>query len=404
MIKKDKKILYITKDDFPWDIRTDKICSGLGDSYNVRILCRKQKHSTSFESFKNYSIKRFGYLNIFNVLTFPLSLNPFWKSAIEKEIREFNPNLVIVREMHLAYAVGKIGKKYNIPVIMDMAENYPAAIKLWKKYNNNWFKRWLFHTYKLADKIEVKSLKYMKGIITVCDEQHKRVQSLCSHKLDFVTIYNTPEKQTFSRKYDLINNKITFGHHGYLTSEKKIDTLIKSFSLLCDLYYNSKNVYDIKDIDFQLLIAGSGDCLDDLLLLANRSKYIDRITFLGNYQYEKLDSILERIDVGVIPYQVNDFNNYTIHNKIFDFFAKGIPVIVSEAIPNANVVKKTKSGLISNCDKIDELTHSMFEIIGEKYKFYSDNAFYAYEHTYNWTKDKNHLIDFIEKFVDVDSF
>ena len=221
MIKKDKKILYITKDDFPWDIRTDKICSGLGDSYNVRILCRKQKHSTSFESFKNYLIKRFGYLNIFNVLTFPLSLNPFWKSAIEKEIREFNPNLVIVREMHLAYAVGKIGKKYNIPVIMDMAENYPAAIKLWKKYNNNWFKRWLFHTYKLADKIEVKSLKYMKGIITVCDEQHKRVQSLCSHKLDFVTIYNTPEKQTFSRKYDLINNKITFGHHGYLTSEKK---------------------------------------------------------------------------------------------------------------------------------------------------------------------------------------
>jgi glycosyltransferase involved in cell wall biosynthesis len=301
--------------------------------------------------------------------------------------------------MHLAYAAGKLAQKYNIPIIMDMAENYPAAIKLWKKYNNSALKRYLFHKLKLADNIEVNSLKYMNGVITVCDEQHSRVQSLTKNILRFKTIYNTPEKNTFSKKTNVISDKITFGHHGHLTAEKKINVLLKSFILLCDLYYNSKSHNQANNIDFQLLIAGDGDCFQDLTNIANKSEFKDRITFTGNYEYAKLNKILDKIDVGVIPYEFNNFNNFTIHNKIFDFFAKGIPVIVSKAIPNANVVYSTNSGIVCDCEIVEELTHSMFEIIGNKYNYYAENSYFAFNNKYNWDIDSNNLIDFINDCI-----
>lgn len=394
-----KKILYISKEDFPWDIRTDKICSSLSERYEVSILCRHQHNSLESEYYNDIYIKRIGFSFKSIFWTFPLSINPIWKYEIEKYIKECKPNLIIVREMHLAYAAGKLAQKYNIPIIMDMAENYPAAIKLWKKYNNSALKRYLFHKLKLADNIEVNSLKYMNGVITVCDEQHSRVQSLTKNILSFKTIYNTPEKNTFSKKTNIISDKITFGHHGHLTAEKKINVLLKSFILLCDLYYNSKSHNQANNIDFQLLIAGDGDCFQDLTNIANKSEFKDRITFTGNYEYAKLNKILDKIDVGVIPYEFNNFNNFTIHNKIFDFFAKGIPVIVSKAIPNANVVYSTNSGIVCDCEIVEELTHSMFEIIGNKYNYYAENSYFAFNNKYNWDIDSNNLIDFINDCI-----
>lgn len=153
-VNKKQKVLYISKDDFPWDIRTDKICSSLSDNFEVYLLCRKQVNSLNTESYNNFTIKRFSNPFLPKLLNQPIPNNPIWRKVIKKNVEEIKPNIIIVREMHLASIATKIGSRYNIPVIMDMAENYPAAIQLWKKYNNSVLKRLIFHKLKLANIIE----------------------------------------------------------------------------------------------------------------------------------------------------------------------------------------------------------------------------------------------------------
>lgn len=313
--------------------------------------------------------------------------------------------------MHLGKLVGDLGDELKIPVIMDMAENYPAAIKLWKKYNNSFIKRLIFHTFNLAEKIEKASIQKIGNIIIVCDEQHSRVIELVKHNINFATIYNTPLKSTFVNRINQNNinqnnsNSITFGHHGYLTAEKNIENLVKAFLILCEKYYSEKKKSD--NLDFRLIIAGNGDCYDDISNIVQKSDYKSRVTLLGTYNYKSLDSILDKIDIGVIPYQVNDFNNYTIHNKIFDFFAKGIPVIVSEAIPNANVVRATNSGIVCDCEDLELLANNMYDlgveinncnIINQRHQ-YSINAFDSFENKYNWENDEKNLLKYVAKII-----
>lgn len=315
--------------------------------------------------------------------------------------------------MHLGKLIGDLGYEFKIPVIIDMAENYPAAIKLWKKYNNTFLKRLIFHTFNLGEKIEKSSIKKIENIITVCDEQHLRIERLVKHKINFETIYNTPLKSTFSlQQYDLKNqeiNSITFGHHGYLTADKNIENLVKAFFILCDNYYSTNNINNQKNkiLNFKLIIAGNGDCYDDIVKIVKSSKYNSRVTLLGNYNYNSLNNILDNIDIGVIPYQVNEFNNYTIHNKIFDFFAKGIPVIVSEAIPNAKIVKDTNSGIICDCEDLNLLSQKMYDLgleinnsnSNEERHQYSINAFDSFEKKYNWENDEKNLLKYISKII-----
>jgi len=423
-----KKIFYISKEDFPWDIRTDKICNTLAKEYEVFIICRHQYNNKEIETYQNpnaeiierrkpIKIIRVGFKLRNKIQSFPISFNPYWKKKLRKNIIKYKPDLLIVREMHLGKLTGELGDEFRIPVIMDMAENYPAAIKLWKKYNNNFLKRLIFQTFNLGEKIEKASIQKIENIITVCDEQHQRLSNFVSHNINFETIYNTPLKSTFTNDLGKLENieinSITFGHHGYLTAEKNIENLVKAFLILCDNYY-SDNYSDnyskrdkTKNIDFKLIIAGNGDCFDDIAKIIQTSEFKSRVKLLGSYNYNSLDKILDEIDIGVIPYQINEFNNYTIHNKIFDFFAKGIPVIVSEAIPNAKVVNDTNSGIVCDCEDLKLLAEKMFDLgieinnckLNKQRHQYSINAFDFYENKYNWENDEKNLLNYISEII-----
>jgi len=386
------KILYIWKDKYPWDVRVEKFCKTLSEAgHDVFLLCRWKGEKLKEELIDGFHISRVGY-NKSSIVSEPLSINPYWRKEIRKAIEIFKPNLIIVREILLAQAAVKYAVSKDIPVIMDMAENYPAAMKLWKKYKSDIIRKFLVHKIHLPEKIERKSVVKMDGIITVCDEQIKRLNVDFGIDTDKCTVvHNTPSINSFPNNQIQdykIKNTITFGHHGFTSDDKRIDNLIIGFDAAADFFNH-----------IHLRIAGEGESFISLEKLVATCKHKDRIYLTGKYDYKDLHLILDSIDIGVLPYEVNDFNNYTLHNKIFDFFHTGKPIIVSPANPLKRVVSETSTGIIAASSSSESIRSAIEEIMNSNLNEFSENSKIASFIKYNWEYDSKILIEFIERYL-----
>lgn len=386
MTQNKKKVFYIWKSEYPWDVRVQKMCESLAEKYDVYLIAKWGFEDNQYDIINNVNIIRVGF-KISHKYLFPLSFNPIWKLELNKLFRKLNPDLIIVREMLLATLVGKLANKYNKPVIMDMAENYPAAMSLWEKYNNTLLKRFITQKLKIPTIIEKQSVKLMDGIIVVCNQQVSRLINAYSYSEDKISvIYNTPYKGWFSDNiYDKTTSKIQLVHHGYYTSEKSILNFVIAFAKT-----NNKNL--------ELHLFGSGPNIDNYKTIA-RNENINNIYFHGKYSHLELDKLLNGMQLGVLPYQKNEFNQYTIHNKIFDYFAKGIPVLVSENKPLSDIINDTDSGFVLDCESIISIVRFLDNLNKSMIQSKTEHAKSAFLNLYNWEVDKNKLFKFIKKYI-----
>jgi glycosyltransferase involved in cell wall biosynthesis len=387
----NKKILYVWKAAWPWDVRIDKFCHSIAKSGGeVTLLAKYEPGQSVIENSDDFNIVRFGK-NLSNYNTLPIPFNKKWYEFILQTASDIKADMIIVREIMLAKQCADVAKVLNIPVIMDMAENYPALMRLWKKYRYGIVNKILIHTLGLAEWTEKITVPRMDGIIVVCPEQISRLNDLYKYSEENISvIYNTPDL-TFTKpekntsKHD---NRIVFCHHGHLTDEKKIDKFLTTL-------LNYPNHQE----KFKFIIAGLGESLTELKQIYSDAGSPDNIEFFGSYKYEDLGNILSTCDYGVLPYQVNDFNNYTIHNKIFDYFAFAKPVIVSQVEPLKRLATETNACLVYDFSTIDSGKQMFDDILAQNYQKLSDNAYQSFLNKYNWQNDSNMLINFLEKYL-----
>ncbi|PKL80928.1 MAG: hypothetical protein CVV25_01740 [Ignavibacteriae bacterium HGW-Ignavibacteriae-4] len=382
-----KKIIYVWKSPYPWDVRVEKICKSLAKDYEVLILARWGKEAKKAEQIDGITVRRVGFREK-SIKSIPLSFNPIWKKELETVIKGFKPDAIIVREIMLGTLVGKLGKKYSIPTIMDMAENYPAVIKLFKKYKQNIFSRFLIHTLDLAKMVEKNSLNLIKNVIVVCDEQVDRLKSekyISNHK--FCVVENTPifEENT---KIDKKFTKPIFGHHGNLTGDKSVFEFLQAVIELLNEGY---------DMEFHIM--GNGEIYQETKKIVDESGHSDKIIMYGNWKDELYKKYLNTINFGVLPYGVNDFTNTTNFNKYYDFLKFGIPIITSETKPMSRLNKELGCGITINIDCNNDIKESIKKLYDCDYDNLSTNAYNAYVKRYNWSVDEKALLQFVKEVI-----
>lgn len=387
-----KKALYIYKSKYPWDIRVEKICKSLTKSdYEVIILTRYSGEEKTIEIIDGIKVIRYGQ-GLPKLFSAPFFFSPFWTKVITKMIKTEKPDVVIVREMHIGEIAGKVSRRRGIPIIMDMAENYPAAMCEFKIYNSNFIKRFIVHKLKIPWRIERSAVKQMDGIITVCSEQNMRLISIYGFSPDkLAVVHNTPPKSAVAPTERNFEKEIlTLGHHGYLSAEKSLLKFVKAFSKFAE--YND---------NIRLVIAGSGDCLEDYKEILERTGTIKYVNFTGQYKPEELNDILSTVDIGFIPYQISNFNNFTIHNKVFDFWMNGQPAVLSATAPFVRIADDTKAAMILDCENEESIMQFLENIEFYDWDYMSRNATFFSQHKYNWDVDSDVLVDFVNKFVKV---
>lgn len=368
-------------------MRVERICDILREVANVTILARWQGEKLEKETIDNFQIKRVGF-NQKSIASSPYPFNQLWKKEIAKTIETLKPSFVVVREIMLAEMSAKLAHKFNTKCIIDMAENYPAAMRAWKKYNDSFPRKFAVQTLKLPDIVERRAVKEADFIITVCEEQNERLAKEYSFSAEnSIAIYNAPSNSFASNKVSIKCNIPIFGHHGYLSADKNLDKFILGFA----------KAIERNGAKYQLHLHGDGESKIELEILVQKLNMQENIKFFGSYQFSQLDSIIEGYDFGIVPYTPNGFNNYTIHNKFFDFIAKGKPILASETLPFKRIFKENNIGICRNCEEIDSIALAIEEMQTLNYASVSANSIQLFKEKYSLENEKNKLLKYLNQ-------
>jgi glycosyltransferase involved in cell wall biosynthesis len=388
------KILYVWQAQYPWDVRVEKICGGLSrNGFEVEILARRgpdEPISAFTPEPEKIPIHRVGP-KAPRALSLPVPFNPLWERAIAERIRIFKPTLLIARDIPLALPSAKACARAGIPMVIDMAEHYPVAMRTWKKYQANFFSRFLINTLRLPDQIERASVNRSQGIATVCEEQKERlVKEYGFDPSRIIPILNTPEKLKVPRPRENPSPRKTaiFGYHGVVIQDRGLLTVIRGFDLAAE-----------KNFEFRLVISGGGESFEDVQHEVARAKYRDRISLTGPFKPSETAKLYSEVDFGIVSWKVNEFTDNTIANKFFDYAAFGKPILYTRTKPMERLMKTMRCGVGFENENPNSVADGMLKLLDANYQELSKNGQASVHLEFNWEEDTQKLIRFLHETI-----
>ena len=397
---RNKKILFVWSADWPWDIRIEKEIISLKNkkaNFDISILARNTSNRPFFEHMDGVAVYRLHKLftnkKFDDIISTPIYINPIWFFEIFNTIKKVRPNIIIVRDIPLALSCIIIAKFFKIKVILDMAEHFPAAIKVNPKYINNPILKFLICNLNWYKHIEKYAVKWSDKIVVVVEESKERLineYKISANKISIVS--NTPLQNvipiaTNNKVYDEKKLKITYT--GNVDGKfRGIHTIIETANLLKD------------NTNVEFNIVGDGIYLEEYKNKASKLK-LKNINFLGRLPHKQLIEFLKSQNLGIVPHIKSDVIEYTIPNKIFDYMAQSLPVIVSSAKPLKRIVEETDCGYIfeaENAISLEKLIRKI-NLNREELVTKAQNGYQAIKNKYNWKNDEKNLIDIVNEYT-----
>jgi hypothetical protein len=157
----------ILENNFPPDVRVEKeIKSLITAGHEITLACSSPRSENGVMNWHNAKIIKkkmpdFIYKSSVICLRFPFYFN-YWRKFLETILNKYEFNAIHLHDLPLAKVAKELSIKHNIPFILDLHENRPEIMKLYKHVLTfpgkilislkHWFEYQKKFT-KLADKI-----------------------------------------------------------------------------------------------------------------------------------------------------------------------------------------------------------------------------------------------------------
>ena len=388
-----KNILMISQGTFPPDIRLEKeIKSLFGAGYKVLVVCNQ--YNKEFNSqFDFCEIKRvkalFKSFKLNRIINFPIFFNPRFLLIVFKSIINFKAGYIHAHDLPMVPIALFFGKLFHLPVIFDMHENYPEALKAFQKKG---ILNFLLKNYKAAKLLEKICIKWSDAIITVVKENSERLIKqgvdgekiyLVSNTVDLETFAIEPVDDNIVEKY---NNKIVLLYSGYVTPERGLDVVVNGISILKETLPNIK-----------LLIIGNGIFVEPLKKLVSELSLNDFVEFIEWPGHNKLSSYFKVAKIFISPQPQSEFWDTTIPHKLFEYMSQSKPVLAADSKAIKRVIEETYSGMTYKSGVPGDFAVKVSEILSSDIPF-GNNGLEAVKQNYNWDTDAKVLIRLYQNF------
>lgn len=370
------------------------------NGHQVTLLCKGKPGLAPTEENSGISIMRvfpptpLGGTFMGRLVGFPAFFNPFWIRAVARFLRVVSPDVLLVRDLPLAYLVGTLGRLRRIPSILDMAENYPAALQA---YKNPLYKPFLIGDSWLPRQYEKLSLRLLSHVFVVSDESRDRLmkQGLTLEKVTVVG--NTPELESshIHTCVDLFKNTKENSHElnllfvGKIDAHRGVELVIKAVGILRQEFPS-----------LTLTVVGDGTERARLEKLSRLSGLDRIISFPGWVEFRNIWGFIGRSAVCLIPHLRSEHTDTTLPNKLFDYMAMGKPVVMSDCIPLERIARESHCGLIFRSGDVDSLVQVLRRLLADSAlrKTQGENGRKAVYEKYNWSIDRQAFLTTIDRF------
>ncbi|HWG52666.1 MAG TPA: glycosyltransferase family 4 protein [Gemmatimonadaceae bacterium] len=393
-----RRIVYLWDADYPWDVRTEKICATLTSAgHDVHIVARNRARRPLIERMPEGTVHRMRpWLwagRRFDVaLGFPAFFNPRWRSTLRRVLRSVRPDVLIARDLPLAPAAIGVARRYGVPVVLDMAENYPAMMQMIFDAARHRPTDYLVRNPRAVAAVERHALSRVERVLVVIEEMEQRLRTLGvgAERIDIVS--NTPPVAraggAAAPRARGGGQPLAVVYLGLLEVARGIMELVHAAALLRD-----------RAVPVRFLIIGAGR---DRELFTTRAAELGLgesvLSFPGFVPRERALELVAGADVGVLPHHANDMWNTTIPNKLFDYMAAGLPVVTSSAVPCARIVRETEAGMVFASGNVTELADAVQRMMDPAVRERcGTNGRRAVRDEYNWERDTRVLLRSVER-------
>lgn len=354
------RISYVWDSDYPWDVRTAKICRTLTEQgHAVEILARNRQWSPRVESREEGTVRRmrpwrFLGRRIDQLLSFPAFFNPRWIGLLAGGVQAHRPEVVIVRDLPLALTALWVARAAGIPVVLDLAENYPAMLRdVWVAGRARPVD-WLLRNPAMVAAVERYVLPRMDHILTVVEESSERVVRLGARAERVTVVSNTPPRARVApaRTSPRSGGPLVLTYLGLMEVPRGVLDVLEAVALL---------VREGERVELRLI----GDGRDRGIFekrAADLGLAAPVVRFLGALPNKEALRLIGEADVGLVPHHAVESWHTTIPNKLFDYMAAGLPVVTSDAVPAARVVRSAGAGLVYRSRDPEQLAACLREL------------------------------------------
>jgi glycosyltransferase involved in cell wall biosynthesis len=342
------RIGMILDNEFDGDTRVqNEVLSLTKYGFKVYILCFNHGKKKKLEDFNGATIVRFFFpqvlknkLRFFNN-TFLDAYSYVWSFKIRQFIKEYKISVLHSHDLYMAKSVIVANRKFNLKTILDLHENFPAALKSY-----TWTKSWLGKLLINPDRWIIKEKKLLKKfskIILISNEFKEVLKNKYPNLEDKFVVYpnypNVEKLMDFKIDTNIIPKKDEFiiFYFGGIAERRGIFTLLESLKILLKTSYL-----------FKVLLIGPVDKSDKQKLNSFlKDKAIrNNIIYYSWRDISFLPSYIHVSDVCVSPLIKNDQHESGVANKVFQYMLFKKPIIVSNCIPQQKIVEEEKCGLV----------------------------------------------------------
>jgi glycosyltransferase involved in cell wall biosynthesis len=386
------KICYVYQDQYPWDVRVEKIVESFAQrGIETHVISRNRNALPRVERLgpKLY-VHRLPYVRnkaLREVVGIPAFFSPFWLWRIANVIRRTKAELLIVRDLPLAPCGALAAKLSGIPVMMDMAENYPEMIRDNWAYVKPQRMDYLIRNPDLLKMLEKWVVKRMHGVLVVSEASAKRIMKIGVKPERVWVVGNTPRLEWISDRQVVDKRSRELGkfiilYVGGLEEARGLEIAVRALPHV---------VNEIPGCT--LLIVGSGPSEERLKRLAGKLDVGEHVVFMGWREPGSIPGIIAGADICIVPHYVTEHTDTTVPNKIFDYMAQRKPVLVTHSRTLADIVQNYQCGRVYHDRDYDELARMIVGLKDPNVREAMGNAgFRAVIEKLNWGVDEENLI------------
>jgi len=323
-------------------------------------------------------------------MSFPAFMNPRWLRHIWRVARRAHADVILCRDLPLAPACIAIGRLLRIPVILDMAENYPAMLASMHSTGRRGLIDSVVRSPRLARRVERWSLARLDGVMVVVDESGDRIAADGVPRDRIAVVSNTPplERLTTNAAVQTATGPMRLVYLGLVEAQRGIGTMLEAMALLRR---------DHRDV--HLVIYGDGV---DGAFFRERAAQLGveppYVEFRGRVPNGEALSALAMAHVGIIPHWSDRSWNTTVPNKLFDYMAAGLAVVTSDAAPCARIVSTTGAGLVYRDRDPEDLAARLREFEDPRRRVEAaTRGRAAIASTYNWESDTSRMLSLLQR-------
>lgn len=386
--------------DYPWDVRTEKICLALtAAGHRVTIVARNRKWSPEREQLPEGTVYRmppwrWAGQSLDGTLSFPAFFSPRWSALIREAVRDTKPDLIIVRDLPLCPTAISVGRRYSVPVALDMAENYPALMRDRRLGSRNALVDAFARNPRFTEMVERYGVSHVDWTFTVVEESSARLVAEGADPRRLSVVSNTPPRaraEQSARPARAPGSTITVAYLGLLEVARGIGELVEAIRILREEHGDR----------YRAIIVGGGRDSELFIERARSAGTLGTaVTFLGLLPHAEALSAVAAADLGVIPHHATELWNSTIPNKLFDYMAAGLPVVSSDTTPCARIINETKCGELFRSGDAQSMAEAIERASApDVLPRMAAAGRRAVIDRYNWEHDTATLLDSIDRIV-----